>query len=106
MDAVAVLMLETIKPMIYLGGQMGRFFFSPFLIVFGEDIAKRGEKFFMIFEKRENVEKVISMLEKKAKEDKKRKESKKPKKMERAIKTEEMPPKKGWRRFLPFKCIV
>ena len=67
MDAVAVLMLETIKPMIYLGGQMGRFFFSPFLIVFGEDIAKRGEKFFMIFEKRENVEKVISMLEKKAK---------------------------------------
>jgi hypothetical protein len=102
MDAVAVLMLETIKPMVYLGGQMVRFFFSPFLIVFGDNIARGGEKFFMIFEKRENVEKVIALLEKKAEEEKKRKESKKLEKEEQATETEEVPTKRGWRRFLPF----
>lgn len=97
LNVVAVLMLETFKPMVYIGGQMGRFFLSPFLIILGQDITKRGEKFFMIFEKRENIEKVIVLLE-----EKKRKESKTPEKREKTNKTEEKPTWKDWRRFLPF----
>ena len=100
MDVAAILFLESVKPLAYIGGQMGRFFLSPFLPAFGESIGRGGEKFLTIFEKRENVEKLITLLEKMAKEEKP-KEAEKPKE-EQAIPTEKPPPKKGWRRFLPF----
>lgn len=100
MDVGAILMLESVKPLAFMGGQMGRFILSPFLLAFGESISRGGDKFFTIFEKHENVEKLISLLEKMAKEEKP-KEAEKPKE-EQAILTEKPPPKKGWRRFLPF----
>jgi hypothetical protein len=101
MDVAAILMLESVKPLAYIGGQMGRFFLSPFLPAFGESIGRGGEKFFTIFEKRENVEKLITLLEKMAKEEEKPKETEKPKE-EQATTTEKPTPKKGWRRFIPF----
>lgn len=95
MDTAAILFLESVKPLVYIGGQMGRFLISPWLIIFGEKIDRGGEKFFAVFEKRENVEKLIKLLEKKTEEEsEKRKE-------ERA-KEEDHPKKRGWRRFLPF----
>ena len=102
MDVAAILMLESVKPLTYIGGQMGRFFVSPFLPALGEKIGQSGEKFFTVFEKRENVEKLITLLEEMAKEeDKMKEESKKAKKAQEA-EAEETPQKKGWRRFLPF----
>lgn len=51
MDLPAILMLESFKPLAYIGGVMGRFFLSPFLPFFGENINQQGEKFLTIFEK-------------------------------------------------------
>ena len=97
MEVPAILTLESVKPLVYIGGQMGRFFVSPFLPALGENIGRSGEKLFTIFEKRENVEKLITLLEEKAKE-----EEHPPEKEEQTTTDKEAPPKKGWRRFLPF----
>jgi len=92
MDAAAIMMLESVKPLVYIGGQMGRFLISPFLLIFGEKVSIYGDKFFTIFEKRENVEKLIRLLEEMAEAEK------------GAQKREDQgaQQKKGWRRFLPF----
>jgi len=42
---------------------MGRLFVSPFLPALGENIGISGEKFLQIFEKHENVEKLIKTIE-------------------------------------------
>jgi len=42
MNVAAILMMESFKPMSYIGAQMGRFFVSPFLPVFGENIGIGG----------------------------------------------------------------
>ena len=102
MEVAAILMLESIKPLTYIGGQMGRFFVSPFLPALGEKIGQSGEKFFTVFEKRENVEKLITLLEEMAKEEDKMKEELKKAKKAQEAEAEETPQKKGWRRFLPF----
>lgn len=97
LDIAAILMIETIKPLSYIGAQMGRFFFSPFLPVFGENAGIGGEKFFQIMEKRENVEKLIKAVEKLTQEEEERKKAEKAKMVEGGE-----PEKKGWRRFIPF----
>ena len=97
LDVAAILMIESVKPLSYIGAQMGRFFISPFLPIFGENLGINGEKFFQIFEKRENVEKLIKVVEKLTQEEEERKKAKKSKMAERG-KLE----RKGWRRFIPF----
>ena len=102
MDVAAILMLESVKPLAYIGGQMGRLFVSPFLPALGENIGQGGEKLFRVFEKRDNVEKLITLLEEMAKEeDRVKEESKKAKKAQEA-EAEEAPQKKGWRKYFPF----
>jgi len=105
MDVAAILMIESMKPLTYIGSQMGRFFVSPFLPAFGDELGMSGEKFLQVFERRENVEKLLNILEEMAKEeDRQKKEAKEAMKAEKAsaIEAEETPRKKGWRRFLPF----
>ena len=97
LDVVAILVIETIKPLSFIGMQMGRLLVSPFLPVFGENIGISGEKFLQIFEKRENVEKLIKIVENLAREDKERQEAEKAKKLE----TGEKPNKKWWQRLIP-----
>jgi len=104
MDVAAILMIESIKPVSYLGSQMGRFFVSPFLPAFGETIGMGGEKLFQIFEKRENVEKLIKAVEELTREDNERKKVEKAeilRKKKSKIETGGASKKKGWRRFLP-----
>jgi hypothetical protein len=102
METAAILLLETSKPMIYIGGEMGRFFASPFLHVLGEETGLTGKKLLLIFEKRENIEKLIQTLEKMAENDaEQRKKIKEKKEKERETKKEKHK-KEGWRRFLPF----
>lgn len=105
MEVATILMVESLKPLTWIGSQMGRFFINPFLPAFGDEIGMTGEKFFQVFEKRENVEKLIVALEELAAEEQgKTKPEGEPKLDEetQAAESEEAQKKKGWRRFLPF----
>ena len=105
MDVAAILMVESLKPLSWVGTQMGRFFISPFLPAFGDEIGMTGEKFFQVFEKRENVEKLLVALEELAQEEQGRpKEEGGASSGEEttATESEKAPKKEGWRRFLPF----
>ena len=105
LDVAAILMIESFKPLSFIGAQMGRFFISPFLPVFGENIGISGEKLLQIFEKRKNVEKLIKAVEMLTREEEERKKAEKAKKLEEKkakMEAGETPEKKGWMRFLPF----
>lgn len=105
LDVAAILMIESVKPLSFIGAQMGRFFVSPFLPALGENVGMSGEKLFQIFEKHENVEKLIKAVEELTQEEEERKKAEKAKRLEEKrakIEAGEAPEKTGWRRFLPF----
>ena len=77
METPAILLLESSKPLVWVGGELGRFFVSPFIPVISEDWGVKSEKFLRIFEQRSNVEKLLKTLEEFAKEDERRKEEEK-----------------------------
>lgn len=93
-DVPAILLFEIMKPLTFLSSQMGRFFVSPFLPILGDEMGLTGEKILQLFEKPENVEKILTHLEELSKKEKKEQSKKK----EEESKQE----KKNWRRFLPF----
>ncbi|HDI52782.1 MAG TPA: hypothetical protein ENF89_01385 [Candidatus Bathyarchaeota archaeon] len=95
LDAAAILMIESIKPLAYIGGQIGRFLISPFLPAISEDLGRKGDIFLRVFEKRENVEKLLKLLEEMAGE-----EEGKP--LETSENGGEEHRKRGWRRLIPF----
>ena len=77
METAAILLLESSKPLVWIGGEMGRFFISPFVPVISDKWGVTSEKFFLIFEKRENIEKLLKRLEELTREeDAKAKEAK------------------------------
>ena len=98
MEVAAIFMMESVKPLTFIGTQIGRFFLSPFLPTFGDNISIAGEKLFYVFEKHKNMEKLLTVLEELAKEEPE------PKKVVETTVTEsdEAPQKRGWRRFLSF----
>jgi hypothetical protein len=125
MEAVAILFLESSKPLVWIGGEMGRFFISPFVPILSEDWGVKSEKFFLIFEKRENIDRLLKRCEELAQEEAKKKSEEKAKKG--SVEQETAPPKetgleqseagaspeppetelgkeekKGWRKYLPF----
>ncbi len=121
MDTAAILLLESSKPLVWVGGEMGRFFITPFIPIVSEKWGVKSEKFFLIFEKRSNIERLLKRVETLAIEtDKKKKEENKksgsaevtkPASSEINVPTAtlsaegEIPKKeekKGWRRYLPF----
>lgn len=75
MDTITILFLHSIKPLTYVGSQMGRFIISPFLPFFGNEIGLTGEKILQVFQKRENVEKLIEAMEELTKDENKLEES-------------------------------
>ena len=66
---------------------MGRFFVSPLLPVLGEDIGLSGEKFLQVFEKRENVEKLIKAVKELTQEEEEKKKAEKAKMEEGGLET-------------------
>jgi ABC-type Zn2+ transport system substrate-binding protein/surface adhesin len=113
METVAILTLESIKPMVYIGGELSRFAIAPFLPALGPAYNELGEKLLYVFEDRKNIEKLIVRLEEMVREEEKQKEQKKQDEKEEPsdeenIEKEELPEeepkpeKKGWRRYLPF----
>jgi len=92
----AMFVIETFKPLSYIGSQMGRFFISPYLIMVGDELGMTGEKIIQLFENRDNVDKLITAIDNLQNEEKEKERKAK----EREAK--EKVPKKGWRRFIPF----
>jgi len=102
LEAAGILFLESSKPLAFIGSQLGSVFVMPFLPFFGDSAYTKGDKFFKVFQKRANVEKLIKRLEELSEtefiNEGKGGESEGEKEMETKAKEE----KKGWRRFLPF----
>lgn len=98
MEVPAVLLLESIKPLVWVGGGLFRIAMSPFMFFW-----KDGHSLIDTFEKRKNIEKLIKMLEEKQKEEKAKKDEES--KAEEETAKEEKPTKetkKGWRKFFRF----
>jgi hypothetical protein len=110
METAAILLLESSKPLVWVGGEMGRFFITPFVPIISDKWGVTSEKFFRVFEKRENIEKLIQRLEQLAQEDENKKKSEKDARKKEAQEKEAAaaaaagqppPDKKGWRKYLP-----
>jgi len=63
METVAILTLESVKPLVYIGGEMSRLMISPFLPALGPNANELGENLINVFEERKNIEKLIIILE-------------------------------------------
>lgn len=102
LETAAIMFLESLKPISRYGSSMGQMFVSPMLPILGDNMMMKGDKAMRIFEKDENVEKLIQRLEDMAvngvENEKETKEEPSNKEDDEVV-TEE---KKGWRRFLPF----
>lgn len=74
MEPVALLLLETIKPLVYVGGEFGRFFIAPLLPF----LDHKPDAIIQTFQQRKNIDKLLLKIEEKIKEKgrKKRKERK------------------------------
>lgn len=59
LETMAIMCLESIKPLSFIGSQMALFFVGPFLSVFGD----LGIDYVKFFGKRENVEKLLKRIE-------------------------------------------
>jgi hypothetical protein len=63
MDLIAILALESVKPLSNIGGELSRMIFSPFLPALGPEYNMMGDKLIYVFQRRENIEKLIKILE-------------------------------------------
>ena len=91
MDLIAILVLESMKPLASVGGQLSRYMVAPFIPIVGD----KSLPYLATFQNQENVESLILELEERGKQEEERR-----KKAKAAEKGKS--PKKGWRRFLPF----
>lgn len=102
LETAGIMFLESLKPISRYGSSMGQIFISPMLPILGDNLMMKGDKAMRVFERDENVEKLIQRLEDMAvngiEDEKETKEEPSNKEYEEVV-TEE---KKGWRRYLPF----
>jgi hypothetical protein len=63
MEAPAILALESMKPLSWIGSQMGRIMVAPWLGVFGFDTMEKADMWMTIFEDRANVTKLVNKIE-------------------------------------------
>ncbi len=61
----AILFFESVKPLLWVGGATARIFAGPFMLAFWDD----GFAYINTFEERQNVEKLIKMIENKHKKE-------------------------------------
>jgi hypothetical protein len=94
MEVPAVMFLESMKSLFWVGGQMSRVAAGPFLLAFWQD----GFGLMHTFENRKNVEKLIKKIEEKHQREREEKERQKAEK----IKSGEIIEEKGWRKYLKF----
>ena len=104
LEDLAGIVLETAKPLSFIGTQMGRFFLSPFLPILGDNLEASSEKLLHVFEKRANFEKLLQRIDQlQQEENRKEKERKEEEKRLRRERGEEElgndAPKKWWKRL-------
>ena len=63
LEDLAGILLETAKPLSFIGTQMGRFFLSPYLPVLGDNLEASSEKILHVFEKRKNFERLLQRID-------------------------------------------
>ena len=81
-DAIAIIALESAKPLSNIGAELSRMFFTPFLPILGPNINMLGDKLVYVFQDRKNIERVIKLLEQMNEEEEKKKAKKAEKKAE------------------------
>ncbi len=95
METLAILTLESIKPWAYVGGELVRAAMAPLMPALGESLGLTSEKMLQVFENRDNIERLIQLLEenlkkeeaeRKLKKEKEKKQKKEEKKREEAVK--------------------
>jgi len=102
LEAAGILFLESGKPLAFIGSQIGSVFVMPFLPFFGDTAYTKGDKFFKVFQKHENIEKLIKRLEEISEKGLINERKEKGEEGEKERETKAREEKKGWRRFLPF----
>ena len=113
METFAILTLESVKPLVYIGGEMSRLMISPFLPALGPNANELGENLINVFEERKNVEKLITILEEMASGEYGKEEDEqeagapeegqeKPEADEASDEQAEQKKRKSWRDWLPF----
>jgi hypothetical protein len=77
LDTIAIIALESAKPLSNIGAELSRMFFTPFLPILGPNINMLGDKLVYVFQDRSNLERVIKLLEEMTKEDEEKEKAKK-----------------------------
>ena len=106
MEMAAIMALESLKPLAYVGGELTRLTFSPFFPILGANIDLWGEKLINVFEDRDNINKLILLLETMTDEEAKSLDAVQETEETRADPEGDEPgadkEETGWRRWLPF----
>lgn len=90
MEPLALLLLETMKPLVYVGGEFGRFFIAPLLPF----LDHKPDAIIQTFQQRKNIDKLLLKIEGNMKEkNRKKREERKELKMEKKRKGAE---KRKW----------
>ncbi len=98
MEMAAIMALESLKPLVYVGGELTRLTLSPFFPVLGSTMDMWGEKLIDVFEDRENIDKLILLLEDMPDEE----VAEPDQENTEATEGEEQGKRTGWRSWLPF----
>ena len=61
MATIATFFLESWKPLVYIQGELGRFF-TPLLGIFGTGIDTVANEYIIVFENRENIDRLIGRI--------------------------------------------
>ena len=98
LNLIAMFMIDTLKPLSFIGANMGRVFVSPLLPALGDNTRNSGVKLLQIFENKDNIDKLLNAVEKLDKEEKQRKKAEKAKNLEGKSQDTQ---KKWWNRIIP-----
>jgi hypothetical protein len=102
LEAAVILFLESGKPLAFIGSQIGSVFVMPFLPFFGDTAYTKGDKFFKVFQKDTNVERLIKRLEELSEKGPRDNVKREPEKGQDKRVGNGREERKGWRRYLPF----
>jgi len=63
MEAPAILVLESARPLSFIGSQMGRAMIAPWFGIFGWGAMTKADNYMEIFEDSKNIEKLVQRIE-------------------------------------------
>lgn len=69
MGTPSILILETMKPAAFVGGELGRILLTPWLPILGDEAEKSVHDYISTMVDRDNIEKLISRIEELMKEE-------------------------------------